>query len=159
MFHPNITAMKRKPSVVAEVELVYRHRVPAAQRPKVHRSSDACNILRAQWDEGKLCLLEQFYILLLDRSNRVMACSLISTGGMAGTVADPKLIFATALKCRAAALILAHNHPSGNLTPSQADRELTRKLRQAGDLLELPVLDHLIITHEDHFSFADEGIL
>ncbi len=100
--------MKRAKTAVAEIELVYRRRVPAAQRPKVHRSSDACDILRNQWDEGKICLLEQFYILMLDRSNRVMACSLISTGGMAGTVADPKLIFATALKCRAAGLILAH---------------------------------------------------
>jgi DNA repair protein RadC len=146
-------------TAVAEVELVYRRRVTAEQRPKVTRSADACDILRAHWDKGKISLLEQFYILMLDRSNRVMACSLISTGGMAGTVADPKIIFTTALKCRAAGLILAHNHPSGNLVPSQSDRELTRRLKQAGELLELPVLDHLILTDDAFLSFADEGFM
>jgi len=93
---------------VAEVELVYRHRVPAAQRPKITCSGDAYRVLRAAWDEDKLGLLEQFRVLLLDRANRVMATSLISTGGMAGTVADPKIIFSLALKARAAALVISH---------------------------------------------------
>ncbi len=159
MFHPNTTAMKRKPSTVAEVELVYHNRVLAAQRPKILSSSDAYRILLDTWDEGKIYLLEQFRILMLDRGNRVMGTTLISTGGIAGTVADPKIIFATALKCRAAALILAHNHPSSNLTPSHADMDLTRRLKQAGQWLDLPILDHLILSPEGYYSFADEGTL
>jgi DNA repair protein RadC len=150
-------AAKSLTSTVAEVELVYRHRVPATQRPKVMTSQSAYEILRAAWDEDKICLLEQFRILILDRSNRVMAVSLISTGGMTGTVVDPKIVFATALKVRGAALILAHNHPSGNTTPSAADLQLTKNLKGGGQLLEMPVLDHLIITADGYYSMADEG--
>ena len=83
----------------------------------------------------------------------------ISQGGIAGTVADPKLIFAAALKGCASSVILAHNHPSGNLTPSQADIQLTGKLKEAGKFLDLPVLNYVILAQEAHFSFADEGLL
>jgi DNA repair protein RadC len=83
----------------------------------------------------------------------------ISAGGISGTVADPKMIFKAALEHLASALILVHNHPSGNLSPSQADRDLTRKLREAGSVLEIPVLDHLIFTDNHYLSFADESLL
>jgi DNA repair protein RadC len=101
---------------------------------------------------------EEFWILLLNRANRVISKNLISKGGQSGTIADPKIIFNTALENHAASLILTHNHPSGNLKPSQADVDLTNKLRIAGDLLDLPILDHLIITDQGFFSFADEGL-
>jgi DNA repair protein RadC len=83
----------------------------------------------------------------------------ISSGGVAGTVADPKMIFKHALEQLASSIILIHNHPSGNLTPSQADKDLTRKLKEAGRMLDLPILDHLIFTDKSYFSFADEGLL
>jgi DNA repair protein RadC len=83
----------------------------------------------------------------------------VSTGGITGTVADPRLIFAAALKANACAMIISHNHPSGNLKPSRQDEELTAKLKQAGQFLDIKVLDHLIITTETYFSFADEEIL
>jgi len=83
----------------------------------------------------------------------------VSTGGIAGTVADPKLIFAAALKGAATEIILSHNHPSGNLAPSQADIDVTRKIKEGGKLLKIAVLDHIIITSERYFSFADEGLL
>jgi DNA repair protein RadC len=102
---------------------------------------------------------EEFWILLLNRANKVTSKHLISKGGQAGTVADPKIIFNTALENHAAYVILAHNHPSGNLKPSQADIDLTRKLRSAGAFLDIPVLDHLIVTDEGFFSFADEGLI
>ena len=102
---------------------------------------------------------EEFWILLLNRANKVTSKHLISKGGQAGTVADPKIIFNTALENHAAYVILAHNHPSGNLRPSQADIDLTRKLKSAGAFLDIPVLDHLIITDEGFFSFADEGLI
>jgi DNA repair protein RadC len=84
---------------------------------------------------------------------------LVSKGGQAGTIADPKIIFNIALENHAASIILTHNHPSGNLKPSHADLELTRKLRSAGQFLDIPVLDHLIITDQGFLSFADEGLL
>ena len=83
----------------------------------------------------------------------------LSTGGVSGTVADPKLVFAAAIKANASAMILAHNHPSGQVKPSQADINLTKKLVGGGRLLEIPVLDHIIVTGEESYSFADEGLL
>jgi DNA repair protein RadC len=102
---------------------------------------------------------EEFWIIVLNRANKITSNHLISKGGQAGTIADPKIIFNIAIENHAASLILAHNHPSGNLKPSQADLDLTRKLRSAGRFLDIPILDHLIITDNGFLSFADEGIL
>jgi DNA repair protein RadC len=102
---------------------------------------------------------EEFWVVLLTRSNTVIRTLQISSGGVSGTVADPKIIFKQALDYIASAIILVHNHPSGNLSPSQADKDLTRKLREAGAWLETPVLDHVIFANRHYFSFADEGIL
>jgi len=102
---------------------------------------------------------EEFWVLLLNRANRVIRKQQISFGGVAGTVADPKIIFKTALEELASGIILAHNHPSGNLAASPQDLELTRKLKESGKLLEIHVLDHLIITRNKFLSFADEGLL
>lgn len=102
---------------------------------------------------------EEFWIVLLNRANKITSKHLISKGGQAGTVADPKIIFNTVLQYQAASVILAHNHPSGNLKPSSADISLTNKLVAAGKLLDISVLDHLIITDKDYYSFADEGLM
>ena len=102
---------------------------------------------------------EEFWLLLLRRSNKVLAEICISRGGLTGTVADPKIIYARALAMRAAALVLVHNHPSGQTRPSEADRRLTHQLCQAGSFLDLPVLDHVIIAGGRYVSFADEGWL
>jgi DNA repair protein RadC len=102
---------------------------------------------------------EEFWIVLLNRANKVLSQHLISKGGQAGTVADPKVIYQAALEHNAASIILAHNHPSGSLKPSQADINLTRKLKEAGQLLDISVLDHLIFTDSSYLSFADEGLL
>jgi DNA repair protein RadC len=101
---------------------------------------------------------EEFWVLFLNRANVVMKTEKISTGGVAGTVADPKVIFKRALEETANGLILVHNHPSGNLQPSTADRDLTKKLREGAKLLDMQVLDHVIFTDNGFFSFADEGI-
>ncbi|MCB0651501.1 MAG: JAB domain-containing protein [Saprospiraceae bacterium] len=146
------------PTQVTEVKLVYYNKVNAKDRPQLKSSFDAYEVLAANWDEGTISLYEEFYILLLDRGNRVMGRYLVSQGGLTGTVVDPKMIFAAALKGRAASIILAHNHPSGNLKPSKADKNLTRNLIQAGKFLEIPVLDHLILAPDGgYYSFADEG--
>ncbi len=92
-------------------------------------------------------------------SNKVLGVCKISIGGLAGTVTDPKKIFQTALKANAASVILCHNHPSGNLKPSKSDIEITKKCVEAGNFLDLKVLDHVIVTRDGYFSFADEGML
>ena len=102
---------------------------------------------------------EEFWILLLTRSNEVIRPVQISQGGISGTVADPKIIFKSALEHLASSMILVHNHPSGNLKPSEADKELTRRLVTSGKLLDIPVLDHLIVSELGYLSFADEGML
>jgi DNA repair protein RadC len=104
-------------------------------------------------------LVEQFKVMLTNRANKVLGICEVSTGGVSGTVADPKVVFAAAIKAGASGFILAHNHPSGNLNASQADIGLTRKMREGGKLLEIQLLDHIIMTSEGYFSFADEGLL
>ncbi|HNP25078.1 MAG TPA: JAB domain-containing protein [Panacibacter sp.] len=144
---------------VAEIELIYRSKVKASERPKIITSKDAYKILIQTWDENKMELQEQFKILLLNRGNKVVGIYEVSTGGITGTVADPRLIFTAALKANAVALILAHNHPSANLKPSNADTMLTRKIREGEKLLDINVMDHLIVCNEGYYSFADEGAL
>lgn len=102
---------------------------------------------------------EEFWILILNRANRIIKKIQVSEGGLSGTVADPKKIFTYALEYKAAAIILCHNHPSGNIKPSNNDINLTKKMKQAGSYLDLPVLDHLIISGKNYFSFADEGMI
>jgi DNA repair protein RadC len=102
---------------------------------------------------------ENFYILLLNRTNKVLGVNKISEGGISGTVVDPKLVFQAALVSHASSIILAHNHPSGNTEPSDADIELTKKLSEAGKFMDLPILDHLILADEIYLSFKDEGKL
>lgn len=144
---------------VAEIQLSYRSTVKASERAKISGSKDAYEILRSTWDNSRIELIEQFKILLTNRANKVLGIFEVSSGGISGTVADPKLIFIAALKAGACGMILAHNHPSGNLMPSQADIDLTKKIKEGGKLLEIQVLDHVIISFEGYYSFADEGLI
>ncbi|MBL0745704.1 JAB domain-containing protein [Chryseolinea lacunae] len=144
---------------VAEIQLSYKSPVKPSMRPKINGSKDACEILKQSWDESRLELVEQFKVLFTNRANKVLGIFEVSTGGIAGTVADPKLIFVAALKAGASGVILSHNHPSGNLSPSQADIDLTRKIKEGGKLLEIQLLDHIILTSESYYSFADEGLI
>ncbi|MBX2968223.1 MAG: JAB domain-containing protein [Cyclobacteriaceae bacterium] len=144
---------------VAEIQLLYKSKVKPSERPKISTSRDVHDIFRATWDDTKLELVEQFKVMLTNRANKVLGIFQVSTGGISGTVADPRLIFAAAIKGLASGIILAHNHPSGNLQPSQADIDLTRRMKEAGKLLEIQLLDHIILSSEGYYSFADEGIL
>lgn len=144
-------------SIIAALELGRRRKETARQHQVlVHSSKDAYEAIKSQFTDLNH---EEFWILLLNRANKITSRQLISKGGQAGTVADPKIIFNTALQNHASSVILAHNHPSGNLRPSQADIDLTRKLKSAGAFLDIPVLDHLIVTDTGFFSFTDEGML
>lgn len=145
-------------STVDEISIVYHHTVRPSERKKVNSSSSAHEILRSIWND-QVELYESFYILLLNRANKVLGYRLISQGGVSGTVVDPKAIFQAALLANASSIILAHNHPSGTLTPSEADDRITKKLKAAGEFLEISVLDHLILGDDQFYSFADEGRL
>ena len=144
-------------SILAALELGLRRRhAEALARQVVGSSKDAFELFYPFLADSHY---EGFWVLFLNRANCKLAVRQISEGGQAGTVADPKKIFKMALEHNAASMILCHNHPSGNLKPSEADVRLTRKLKEAGQVMDLPVLDHLIIGDEKYYSFADEGML
>lgn len=144
-------------TIAAAMELGRRRQLADIKiRPLVTCSKDAYHAIGS--DLADLAY-EEFWILLLNRANRIIGKVQISTGGVAGTVVDPKMVFRKALEGLACSIILCHNHPSGNLKPSQTDLELTQKLKQVGLAIEIPIFDHLIITEKDYFSFADDGIL
>jgi DNA repair protein RadC len=151
--------MTQKTFKVAEVEISYKPDYKVSERPQISSSSDAYQILIQQWNMSKIELLEEFKILLVNRRNRVLGVVDISRGGMNVTVVDPKLIFITALKSCASGIILAHNHPSGELDPSREDIAITKKLKAGAELLDLKILDHLIVSKDGFYSFADDGIL
>lgn len=144
-------------SIVAALELGRRRRErDSSERPSVTSSAVAHELIRP-----KLADLphEEFWLLLLDRGNRLLEATSVSRGGLHGTVADPKVIFKEALDKRASCLVLCHNHPSGQLRPSEEDIRLTRKLVEGARLLDIQVQDHLIVTSAGYFSFADNGMM
>ncbi len=144
-------------SIVAALELGRRRKESDVdEKPKITSSRDAFDYIKADLMDIPH---EEFWILLVNRANRIIKKQQISLGGVAGTVADPKIIFKMALEELASGIVLVHNHPSGNLTASQADINLTKKLKEAGKLLEIQVVDHIIIGGKKYFSFADENIL
>ena len=144
---------------VAEVELVYKTKVKASERPKISSVKDCYQLLKELWNENTIEMQEEFKVLLLNRGNKVIGVYEASAGGITGTVADPRLILAAAIKSLAVCIILSHNHPSGNLKPSQADQELTQKIKVASGYHDIKVMDHLIISSEGYYSFAEEGLL
>jgi DNA repair protein RadC len=144
-------------SVIAAMELGKRRRgAEALDKKKITSSRDVFEYLIGIFGDSTY---EAFYILLLNRANCVIKAVQISEGGFSGTVADPKKIFKIALEHNTSSIILCHNHPSGNIQPSDADIKLTHKLKAAGEMLDLPVIDHIILGDEKYYSFADEGQL
>lgn len=141
-----------------KIRIVYSRKQKNEDRRKITSSDDVINILRELWS-SQIEVREEFVVLLLDRSNKVLGYQLLSKGGTTGTVADLKLIFSVALEALASAIIIAHNHPSGNLKPSDADIKLTERIKQVGNQLDIPLLDHIILTKESFYSFADKGDL
>ncbi len=144
-------------TIIAALELGRRRKESEQKEAdKISSSKDVFHLMQRYFADLNH---EEFWIILLNRANKVLSRHLISKGGQAGTIADPKIIFQIALENHAASVVLAHNHPSGNLKPSQADLDLTKKLRNAGTMLDIAVPDHLIFTDTRYFSFADEGLM
>ena len=143
---------------LAEMEVSYRPK--KVHHPIIKSSSDVYFHLLRFFPEETISLQEQFVVGYVNRANRLMGVYELSKGGITGTVADPRLVLSVALKTAATGVILAHNHPSGNLQPSLQDKDITKKIQEACKLLDITLLDHLIVVPEDaYFSFADEGLL
>lgn len=144
-------------NTIGEAKVSYRSTgVPYAQ---VSSSADAYQFLKTIWDEDTIEYTESFCVLALNRANKIVAYRFIATGGTSAVIVDVKTIFQMALLTNASALIVSHNHPSGQLKPSGSDLSITKKLKSAGTFLDLPILDHVIVTKDGYCSFADEGYL
>jgi DNA repair protein RadC len=124
---------------------------------KVTRSEEVATFIRKIYGDGEIELQEAFVILYLNTANEIIGYYKHTKGAIAATIVDTRIVFSVALQCLATRIILSHNHPSGNIQPSEADLHLTNKLEQAGELLEIRVLDHVIITKNNYYSFADHG--
>jgi len=153
--------MEQLTQTVSEISVVYHNKQKASERPVITTSSDAHKILLGGFNQDTISYREEFIAAYLNRANQVLGLYKVGIGGITGVVADPRMVLAVALKIAAVSIVVAHNHPSGNLRPSKADEHLTFKLREGGKLLDLKLLDHIIVAPdgESYFSFADEGIV
>jgi len=142
---------------VAEIKVSYSNN--NIERIKVTNSQILYNLILRQWNLDLIEFQEEVKIVLLNRANIVLGIYEMSKGGTSGTVVDIKIILGIALKCNASSVVITHNHPSGSLEPSYSDKETTKKLKEACEILDLNLLDHLIITSEGYFSFSDNNIL
>ena len=147
------------PQTLTEIQITYSNTIPKDKRIQIQGSNDAERVLRLLWSDGTIEYKEKFYVLYLSRNNDILGYHLHSIGGIAGTVVDTKQILGIALKANASSILLSHCHPSGNLKPSTADIDLTKKIVNGAALLDVSVLDHIILTKESHYSFADDGIM
>ncbi|WP_298342219.1 JAB domain-containing protein [uncultured Algibacter sp.] len=142
---------------ISEIQVSYTN--ANKERLQIKNSIDSHRLFFSCWSMKTIELQEEAKVLLLNRNNQVLGVYPLSKGGVSGTVIDAKLVFGVALKCSASNIIIAHNHPSGNLKPSEADKNITKKLIEAGKFLDIKLLDHLIITRSAYFSFADELLM
>lgn len=145
----------RAVTIAAALELGRRRKLAESpENPQIKCSRDVADIFQPLLGDLPY---EEFWILFLNRSNKVINRMKLSQGGVSGTVTDVRIVLKKAVECLASGIIVCHNHPSGNLNPSESDSKITRKIKEAGDLLEIQLLDHLIITDRDYYSFADNG--
>ena len=143
----------------AEVRLTYKPKIKASERQQLTSSTEAYKLLRQVYDPETIEYRESFKVILLNRQNRVIGVTSMAEGGIDKVLVDVRMIFQAALLANASGIIISHNHPTGCLHPSEEDRKLTGAIREGGKLINIILLDHLIVTSEGYFSFADEGIL
>jgi DNA repair protein RadC len=149
--------MEHLTTKLAEISISYSSKVKASERMRIRCSQDGEKIMRSIWSGMEHH--ETFIILCLNRANQLLGYHEVSRGGISGTITDIRIIFQVAVKSNASAIILSHNHPSGNLQPSDADKQITTKIVEAGKLFDISVLDHVILSEDSYFSFADENLL
>jgi DNA repair protein RadC len=143
---------------ISEITINYSPAIKKEERVKVTKSKHAETYFREVWS-NKMEYIEEIYLMLLNRSNEVLGFTKVSMGGVNSAIVDPKVIFQTALKANASAIIIAHNHCSGSLKPSEQDLRVSNKIREGAGLLDINLLDHIILSSESYFSFADDGLL
>ena len=147
-------------TTVNEISIKYLGNFKISQAPKITSSHSAANLLFDSWNKDQIGLYECFKVMLLNNANRVKGVFELSSGGITGTLVDTRILFAVVLKSLTVNLILCHNHPSGTLIPSEADKRLTQKIANAAAYFDIKVLDHLILSPDgSYFSFADDGML
>jgi DNA repair protein RadC len=152
--------MNRTQEKLREIKISYKTDKSVYVSKSISSSRDAYNYLKEFYSEEDICCQEQFVVMFLNRASKPIGAIPLFKGGLSSTIVDCKLIFATALKSLASSIIISHNHPSGNLTPSTEDNRITQKIKEGCQLLDLSLLDHVILTPDDkYFSYADEGIL
>lgn len=144
---------------ICEIAVTYATTIPTKDRVTIGNSQHAVEVLRFIWDSGKIELQESFKVILLNRKNEVLGVVTISDGGIVSTQVDVRLLFGIVLKSASVAIILAHNHPTGNRYPSESDMQLSQQIISLAKLHTICVLDHIILTSESYYSFADEGLL
>lgn len=148
--------MKQK-SQVSEIQVSYTPNLLVGM--SIKNSKKSFELILNEWELETLQMQEEVKIILLNRSNKVLGIYSLAKGGLTSCIVDVRIILSIALKTLATGIILVHNHPSGNLKPSKADLDITKKLKNSCDLLDISLLDHLIITKDNYFSFADEGLI
>ena len=148
-----------KSNNIAEIQISYSAKIAKKFRIKINKSEDAYLSFLNSWSHDLIELQEEFKILLLNNANEVLGIQNLSKGSTNGVNVDMKLLFAVALKACATGIIIAHNHPTGNLQPSESDKNLTNKIKDSGKLLDIKLLDHLIVTKDSFFSLADNGLM
>ena len=145
-------------SKVCEVRLTYSNKVKASERMSIKQSNEVYTFLKDYvFNPETIEFRESFKLILLNGANKILGFSTISDGGLNSTIADVRMVMQAALLSNASSMIIAHNHPSGQLFPSEEDKQLTNKIRSASDILNIKLLDHVIVTSESYYSFADEG--
>ena len=143
---------------IPTVKVSYRNTCQKKDRFKINNSQNSFDVLSLYWDKDTIELKESFVLIALNRANEVLGIAEISNGGVSGTIVDLKIVFSIAVAGLASAIIIAHNHPSGNIKPSQADFDITEKIKKGADILDITLLDHLILTPQgEYYSFADNG--
>lgn len=143
---------------VSEIEILYKPRLDIVTLDKVKNLHDAIDIFRSIW-ENDIEYRERFYAIYLDRRSKVLGYYLLSVGSSCATIVETKMLFQPAINLHASSIVVAHNHPSGNLKPSEADRRLTKRICEAGNILEIPIQDHIILTVDSFYSFAQNNII
>jgi len=144
---------------VSEVSVSYKTKVKASERPQLKSSKEVFELLLRIYDENTIELKEYFKIVLLNSANKVLGVHNLSEGGINGVIADVRQIMQIAILTNATGIIISHNHPSGNTTPSTQDERITNAVKDACDIMNIRLFDHLIVTTENYFSFADEGLI
>lgn len=143
-------------AIKASLELGIRRDVSKHVKVQISSSRDVAHFLKANFQYHQR---EVFAVLFLNRANKIIHFEVVSEGGITGTVADPRIILKKAIEHQSTGIILCHNHPSGNLKPSTADEMLTKKIKMAASFIDILVTDHIIVSEEGYFSFADEGMI